>query len=385
MDYTTKWEIVEKIGGGGQGVVYRVFDKTIKNNTDPFIINFLNSIKVAHVNDIQKQLDEFFNLLHERLTIQNISFHKAIKVLHKPSEARDADRSLERIRNEIQAMSSIEHPNLIKMIDTDPDSQWFVMDFYKNRTLSEQYERFYGDPLQSLRNIRPLVEGVIKLHENKIVHRDIKPKNIFIGSANQLILGDFGLVFFVDAIHTRISETYENVGSRDWMPAWAMGMKVEDIKPSVDIFCIGKTIWSMISNSSILRLWYHRKPEFNLEGKFPNRSEFILINNLLDKCIVEEEKNCLPTVSDLLNEIDDCTQKIENSVEQLSKNVKRKCKVCGIGKYELEVSGKNISEIHNFGFDPRGSRNMRIVVCNNCGHTQIFSYFLDELPKAWLE
>ena len=41
----------------------------------------------------------------------------------------------------------------------------------------------------------------------------------------------------------RITETFENVGSRDWMPGWAMGM-LADVKPNFDVFSLGKLLWS---------------------------------------------------------------------------------------------------------------------------------------------
>ena len=84
------------------------------------------------------------------------------------------------------------------------------------------------------------------MHGKGLVHRDIKPENIFVDESEQLVLGDFGLVFFMDRDRTRLSDAYENVGSTDWMPGWATRMRIEEIKPSFDVFSLGKTIWSMV-------------------------------------------------------------------------------------------------------------------------------------------
>ena len=104
--------------------------------------------------------------------------------------------------------------------------------------------------------MRPLVEAVAALHEVKIIHRDIKPDNIFV-TDNGLVLGDFGIAHLEDKDNTRVSETYENVGSRDWMPPWAMGMRLDDVRPTFDVFGLGKVLWSMVSGKSKLRLWYY--------------------------------------------------------------------------------------------------------------------------------
>jgi serine/threonine protein kinase len=236
MDYSSKWEIIRKIGGGGQGIVYQVVDKSIKKETDNSIADFFNSIKVAHIDDIRKRLDEFFSLSYKRLSIHEESNHKALKVLHKPSEARDTKLAKVRIKNELKAMHDIQNPNLLKVVEYDTDANWFVSDYYRNETLEKKLNFTIGRSLYSLKLVRPLIEAVSELHKNKIIHRDIKPENIFIDSNNELVLGDFGLVFFNDIQHTRISNTFSNVGSRDWMPGWAMGKRIEEVNPSFDIF-----------------------------------------------------------------------------------------------------------------------------------------------------
>ena len=146
------------------------------------------------------------------------SYHGALKVLHQPEDARNAATAQERIQREIEAMATIVHPNLLTILEADPDAEWFVSQFHPHGTLAENQHRFAGKFVEALRAFRPLVEGVAELHKQGIVHRDIKPQNVFLDAAGRLILGDFGLVFFTDERHTRISGTIENVGSRDWMP-----------------------------------------------------------------------------------------------------------------------------------------------------------------------
>ena len=101
------------------------------------------------------------------------------------------------------------------MLEIDTDLSWYVSKFYPNGTLADKIDMFKGNLLEAIKAIRPLVEAVATLHKKGYVHRDIKPQNIFLNSNKDLILGDFGLVYFIDNEHTRISETYENVGSRD--------------------------------------------------------------------------------------------------------------------------------------------------------------------------
>jgi len=381
MNFNEKWEIVKEIGEGGQGKVYQVFDKSIKKETDHIIADFLNSIKVAHIDIIQKNLDKFFDLVSKRLSIQDISFHKALKVLHKPLDSRDYKLAKDRIETELKAMRDIQHPHLLRIVDYDSDEDWFVSDYYPNGSLDKIFDRSRGNVLYSLKLIRPIVEAVSLLHKNNYVHRDIKPENIFIGSNNDLVLGDFGLVFFDDEKHTRISNTFSNVGSRDWMPPWAMGKRIDKINPTFDVFSLGKIIWSMISGIPILQLWYFDAKENNLDSLFAKSKEMKVVNKLLSKCIVEKEENCLSDGSELLSEIDSTIEKLEFRIETIGFEENRTCKVCGKGSYVLQSNSKKND--HNFGLSVSDHSYYLIYVCNHCGNTQLFYCSGGVLPDAW--
>ena len=271
--------------------------------------------------------------------------------------------------------------NLIKLIDVDPDSAWFVSQFYTNGTLADKNETFKGNVLKALEAIRPLVEAVATLHEKGYVHRDVKPQNVFLNLNNDLILGDFGLVYFEDEKHTRISNTYENVGSRDWMPSWAMGIRIEDVKPTFDVFSLGKLLWSMISGKPILQLWYFDKDAYNLEKLFPNSRNMRLVNQLFAECIVEDEQSCLQNANELLLHIDKTIANIEIGADVINLKVERTCRACGIGKYQLLVND-NFQEAINFGFRPARERKMKIFTCSYCGNVELFSH-IDRQPDAW--
>jgi len=237
-------------------------------------------------------------------------------VLHKFEDSREANLAAERIRREIKAMSENLHSNLMKILDADPDSMWYVSQFYENGTLADNRDMFKGDFVKSLKAIRPLVEAVATLHKKSYVHRDIKPQNVFLNSNNELVLGDFGLIYFEDDQHTRFSATYENVGSRDWMAPWAMGMRIEEVKPIFDVFSLGKLLWSMVSGKQILQLWYFDKNEFNVEKMFPESRTIKFANPLFEKCIVENEEDCMKDATKLISEIDDILKRIKLDAEQ---------------------------------------------------------------------
>ena len=378
------WEVIKDLGQGGQGKVFRVRDISELDMLDDrlAIASWIREFPIPIDDSTSDKRFERFRKALSNLLNSDVDKHGALKILHMPAAARDAELAEIRIQREIRAMSEVSHPNLLKILDADPDGKWYVSEFHPNGTLNNNLYKYKGNVLHALESFKYLVAGVAELHKKGLVHRDIKPHNIFLDSAHNLILGDFGLVYYIDNSHSRVSDMFENVGSRDWMPAWAMGMRVEDIKPSFDVFSLGKLLWSMISGSPILRLWYFDKPEFDLEQMFPDNMDIKFINRLLRKCIVENEHDCLNNASDLLSEIDKVLFLIENHADIINDNIKRKCKVCGIGNYDLIVD-RNGAASANFGISPGGSRSFKIFTCGHCGHVQLFAFGNNSEPVAW--
>ena len=148
----------------------------------------------------------------EIMHAENSVNYGALKILHSLDDTRNFEDAEERLKRELEAMEQADHPNLLKIEDLNLEEKWFVSKYYPNGTLKDRSDWYTGKVKRALTAIRPIVEGVTTLHEKRIVHRDIKPENIFIDENEQLVLGDFGLVFFEDPGHTRISGTYRKRG-----------------------------------------------------------------------------------------------------------------------------------------------------------------------------
>ena len=211
MDFEERWHMLHELGEGGQGKVYRVLDldkirtedmhpKDVFGAISEMIGGFTVAMQASHKN----RYEVFKKAISTVNQMDDPANHGALKLLHKPEKARDYDLAKDRIKREIEGMSALSHPNLLKILDKDPDAEWYVSEFHPKGTLTENMHLFTGDIAAALKAFRPLVEGVSELHKQKLVHRDIKPENVFLDVNNNLVLGDFGLVFFTDVQHTRI-------------------------------------------------------------------------------------------------------------------------------------------------------------------------------------
>jgi hypothetical protein len=178
----------------------------------------------------------------------------------------------------------------------------------------------------------------------------------------------------------RLTVTYENVGSRDWMPGWAMGMRVDEVKPNFDVFSLGKLLWSMISGRPRLRLWYHRKPDFDLAQMFPQNDSIPFVQRILDKTVVEEPENCLAGADRLLGEIDEAINAVGSHGRIPSKQRKMRCRFCGLGLY---------AKTDNFLVSGNLTNGLKLkheyYVCGNCGHLETFVWRGDTKPGGWAE
>lgn len=385
MKYDERWDIIASLGGGGQGVVHRVRPKTSgrlgEKQLATAIFELANHKSISD-DHRELQIENISKFLPAILQRDDPSLHGALKLLHRGDRARDAELAEERIRLEIEALQALSHPNIAKIIDSDSDEQWFVTKYYEKGSLDE-HSRFRGNVAASLIAIRPVVEAAAYFHNKGVIHRDIKPNNIFVDQDGSLILGDFGLVFFEDADRSRISETYENVGSRDWEPPWAFGVRIEELRPSFDVFSLAKVIWSMIAGLPVLQLWYFDDERFDIKQRYPEREHISLMDSLFSRCIVEREEHCLPDASALLEEVDEVLRMIRVDSTPSNLNSFQPCRVCGVGRYENLITWEtNPSKYSDFGLRPHSERKFNIYTCDNCGHVQLFSYYGD-VPPAW--
>jgi len=197
------YRILDKLGEGGMGVVYKAEDTRLKRT-------------VA------------LKLLPRELTL-------------------DPDAK-ERFSREAQAASGLDHPNIctIHEIDETEDGQMFMcMACYSGETLRQKIQRGPLPLEEALDVATQIAEGLKEAHQRGIIHRDIKPANVMVTPDGRVKIMDFGLAKLAGQPKlTRIGST---VGTVAYMsPEQARGLEVDH---RTDIWSFGAVLYEMLTGS----------------------------------------------------------------------------------------------------------------------------------------
>ncbi|GIV97501.1 MAG: hypothetical protein KatS3mg057_2158 [Herpetosiphonaceae bacterium] len=164
----------------------------------------------------------------------------AVKVMAR-SWARDQE-FIRRFRTEARAVAALDHPHILPIYDfgTANDMPFLVMPFAAGGTLATRIKQ-RPSPAEIVRYLREISSALDYAHQQRIVHRDIKPTNILIHRDGRLVLTDFGLAKLIDNL-TTAAQT-QVLGTAAYMaPEQFQGL----VSPASDIYALGVMLYEMV-------------------------------------------------------------------------------------------------------------------------------------------
>src|SRR4051794_17051228 len=196
-----RYRLEERIGSGGMSTVYRAFDETLER-------------------------------------------WGAIKVLHHTME--DDPIQLQRFRREARTVARLNHPNVVTVIDAGEDDghPFIVFEYVDGDTLKALIKR--TGPLPVVEAVAYAIEigrGLMAAHQERLVHRDVKPQNVLMDPDGRAKVTDFGISRSLDA--DGLTATGRVLGTTDYVaPEQALG---EDVTEQSDVYSLGICLFEMLT------------------------------------------------------------------------------------------------------------------------------------------
>jgi len=187
-------------------------------------------------------------------THKNNGSRAAIKVLH-PEFSRDVD-TRSRFLQEGYAANQVNHPGVVRILDDDTSetvTAYLVMELLEGELLETRRIRKGGRlPLSDVYEVgEQLLDVLAAAHEKGIVHRDIKPDNLFITHEGRLKVLDFGFAQMKSSFRTEQTATGFLLGTPGFMsPEQAIGNRPQ-IDAQTDIWAVGATLFTLISGEPV--------------------------------------------------------------------------------------------------------------------------------------
>lgn len=173
----------------------------------------------------------------------------AIKLLHA---SHNDDALVERFRVERQALASLDHPNIAKLLDggeTDDGTPYLVMEYVAGTTVDEYCDEHRLSIEERLGLFQKICAAVDFAHRNLVVHRDIKPSNILVTDSGEPKLLDFGIAKFIDDATPRFAAAATRHGQAVMTPEFASPEQVrgEPITTATDVYSLGVLLYILLS------------------------------------------------------------------------------------------------------------------------------------------
>lgn len=271
-----RYEILDRIGGGGMAVVYKAID---------ILLNRVIAVKVL-----------------------------------RPQYAIDDD-FVYRFRREAQAAASLSHPNVVSIYDVgvEGDVHYIIMEYVEGSTLKEYITS--NGPLsleEAIEFTRQIAEALDHAHHNQIIHRDIKPHNILMGSNRRVKVTDFGIARAVTS--STITHTGSVLGSVHYFsPEQARGGLTGE---KSDIYSLGIVLYEMLtgklpfSGDSPISVALKHLQESYTEPRELNSEIPQSVENVILRSLAKDPLQRYASARELIKDLDTCLDRARMSEEK---------------------------------------------------------------------
>ena len=261
--FASRYEVIEELGKGGMGRVYKALDKEINEEV-------------------------------------------AIKLLK--AEIASDESTVERFRNELKFARKIAHKNVCKMyhLSKEEDTPYITMEYVPGEDLKSLIKRKRKlEEEEAISIAKQVCEGLVEAHRLGVVHRDLKPQNIMIDPEGDAKIMDFGIARSLQA--PGVTQTGMIIGTPDYIsPEQAEG---EEADQRSDIYSVGVILYEMVTGrvpfegDTALSVALKHKTEEPLDPRELNDEISSEMSAVILKCMEKEREKRYQEAGELLSEL----------------------------------------------------------------------------------
>src|SRR5262249_20627445 len=198
-----RYELLDKLGQGGMGVVYRARDPVMGREV-------------------------------------------ALKMIRGGVPA--GPEALVRFKREVQATAALQHPNIVPVYDVSEHegAPFFTMPYLAGGSLDRQARSLAGDARRAVELVEKVARAVQATHERGIVHRDLKPSNVLLDERGEPLVADFGLAKFADD-REGLTRTEQPMGTPACMTPEQAAGRARQATPQNDVWSLGVILYELLT------------------------------------------------------------------------------------------------------------------------------------------
>jgi serine/threonine protein kinase len=198
------YEILEQVGCGGMGVIYRARQR------------------------------------HSR---------RIVAVKRVLSYRADSQGALQRFRQEAQAVASLDHPNILpiyEVTESEDGLPFFSMKFAEKGSLRENVASLRDEPRKCVQLMAKVAHAVEFAHSRGVLHRDLKPGNILLNDQGEPLVSDFGLAKLLDG-NNDLTRSLTTFGTAGFIAPEQADGAAADLTPAADVYSLGAVLFNLLT------------------------------------------------------------------------------------------------------------------------------------------
>ena len=160
----------------------------------------------------------------------------------------DDENAVLRFQKEVRLTSRLNHPNVIRIIayDTMGEKKYYIMPKYQC-SIVQIIPVLYNNFDRQYNVITEILNGLIYLHEQGVLHRDLKPQNILYNSDTDIAISDLGFSRQIDSDSLRLTQYGDVFGTQRYISP-EQAQNSENVDDKTDIFAFGKILEDIVTN-----------------------------------------------------------------------------------------------------------------------------------------